>query len=82
MISLILAASMWVEVKHPPTPEKVCVIGEAWIESKNLLCSFDDITIKEYSMLRLMPVPPNGKKLPNRYDTLYQCSYKYKCEVK
>lgn len=81
MISLILAASMWVEVKHPPTTEKVCVIGENWIESKNLSCSFDDITIKEHPMLRLMPVPPNGKKLPNTYDILYQCSYKYKCEV-
>ena len=82
MISLILAASMWVEVKHPPTKEKVCIVGEDWIESKDMTCLFDDVVIREHPMFILIPVPPHGKKLPNKYDIYYQCSYKYKCEGK
>ena len=81
MISLLFAASMWVEVKHPPTIDKVCVVGENWISSKDLTCSFDEVVLKEHPMFIQMPVPPNGKKLPNRYDIYYQCSYKYKCKV-
>lgn len=77
MISLILAASMWVEVKHPPTKEKVCVVGDNWIESKKLSCVFTNISLKEHPMV-ILPTRSGAK--PDEY-MYYQCTYKYKCEV-